>query len=115
MELVGSFGAALSCEAHVLPFFPCSGVSMQDASLAARGQSSRSRGRPKGGSKGGAGKGRSRKSIAGSAAAMAGAKAGAAAASAAAYAAYGYNVSKGTWGRAGTSPPRGGCLQPVKR
>ncbi|RMC00359.1 hypothetical protein DUI87_22967 [Hirundo rustica rustica] len=71
------------------------GVSMQDTSLAARGQSSRSRGRPKGGSKGGTGKGRSRKSIAGSAAAMAGAKAGAAAASAAAYAAYGYNVSKG--------------------
>lgn len=73
---------------------------MQDTSLAARGQSSRNRGRPKGGSKGGTGKGRSRKSIAGSAAAMAGAKAGAAAASAAAYAAYGYNVSKGTWGRA---------------
>ncbi|XP_071283468.1 chromatin-remodeling ATPase INO80 isoform X4 [Agelaius tricolor] len=71
------------------------GVSMQDTSLAARGQSSRNRGRPKGGSKGGTGKGRSRKSIAGSAAAMAGAKAGAAAASAAAYAAYGYNVSKG--------------------
>ncbi|XP_039560764.1 chromatin-remodeling ATPase INO80 isoform X2 [Passer montanus] len=71
------------------------GVSMQDTSLAVRGQSSRSRGRPKGGSKGGTGKGRSRKSIAGSAAAMAGAKAGAAAASAAAYAAYGYNVSKG--------------------
>ncbi|XP_053801201.1 chromatin-remodeling ATPase INO80 isoform X2 [Vidua chalybeata] len=71
------------------------GVSMQDTSLAARGQSSRSRGRPKCGSKGGTGKGRSRKSIAGSAAAMAGAKAGAAAASAAAYAAYGYNVSKG--------------------
>lgn len=90
----------------VLTFFPCSGVSMQDTSLAARGQSSRSRGRPKGGSKGGTGKGRSRKSIAGSAAAMAGAKAGAAAASAAAYAAYGYNVSKGTWGRAGTRLPR---------
>ncbi|OWK62683.1 DNA helicase INO80 [Lonchura striata] len=71
------------------------GVSMQDSSLAVRGQSSRNRGRPKGGSKGGTGKGRSRKSIAGSAAAMAGAKAGAAAASAAAYAAYGYNVSKG--------------------
>ncbi|XP_053835304.1 chromatin-remodeling ATPase INO80 isoform X2 [Vidua macroura] len=71
------------------------GVSMQDTSLAVRGQSSRSRGRPKCGSKGGTGKGRSRKSIAGSAAAMAGAKAGAAAASAAAYAAYGYNVSKG--------------------
>ncbi|RLW10449.1 hypothetical protein DV515_00002305 [Chloebia gouldiae] len=71
------------------------GVSMQDTSLAVRGQSSRNRGRPKSGSKGGTGKGRSRKSIAGSAAAMAGAKAGAAAASAAAYAAYGYNVSKG--------------------
>lgn len=79
-------------------FCPCSGVSMQDTSLAARGQSNRNRGRPKAGSKGGTGKGRSRKSIAGSAAAMAGAKAGAAAASAAAYAAYGYNVSKGTWG-----------------
>ena len=78
---------------------------MQDTPLAGRGQSSRSRGRPKGsgsGSKGGTGKGRSRKSIAGSAAAMAGAKAGAAAASAAAYAAYGYNVSKGTWGRGGS-------------
>ncbi|NXG03841.1 INO80 ATPase, partial [Sakesphorus luctuosus] len=71
------------------------GVSGQDTSLAGRGQSSRSRGRPKAGSKGSTGKGRSRKSIAGSAAAMAGAKAGAAAASAAAYAAYGYNVSKG--------------------
>jgi len=78
---------------------------MQDAPLTGRGQSSRSRGRPKGGNAGskGTGKGRSRKSIAGSAAAMAGAKAGAAAASAAAYAAYGYNVSKGMWGKGGAA------------
>lgn len=79
---------------------------MQDTPLTGRGQSSRNRGRPKGGNAGskGTGKSRSRKSIAGSAAAMAGAKAGAAAASAAAYAAYGYNVSKGTWGKRGSRP-----------
>lgn len=87
---------------------------MQDTSLAARGQSSRNRGRPKAGSKGGTGKGRSRKSIAGSAAAMAGAKAGAAAASAAAYAAYGYNVSKGTWGtRLPRAQPACACFVPA--